>query len=400
MLVRNDLHVSRIQCSVPNVCIVDIKGNEDLRIIGVYAPASKSWSWDDLSIFVLNKCVIFGDFNVDISEDDSKAESLLKWADDQFLAPFLPDSPTSLLSDRVIDFAFIRGTTLSIQTYRGNTTSDHVPIIGVIPFDIKYCGIGKNVHWNVFTFFTEYTFSFWKEIWNLENIDDLYNDYSKFLFLLSARCTTFFPLEKYRQAIPSELRAFLSYIRALSFRQLRTKCSLIKKEVSLLKNVAKHALKSFFSSQLSSVLLFRNTSSPASVSFWSKTKKFLKPSSSSLHAFIAPSGQIVKDDVGMCEVAADYYENFFKKSVIIRPHPYTDSPLVEFDNAEEVIPEVTTDELLLTVKTRRQKNLLMLMVFLVICLIFLIIVIGRYFLIYSIIHFVQQFFRLHGKNLE
>lgn len=159
LLVRNTLHVSRLQCNIPNVCVVDIKGNENLRIIGVYAPASKSWSWDDLSSYVSNKCVIFGDFNVDISEEGSKAASLLKWTDDQFLAPFIPDSPTSLRSNRIIDFALSSGTALKIQTYHGNTSSDHVPILSVIPFDIKYTTVGKKVHWNVFSLFTEYTFS-------------------------------------------------------------------------------------------------------------------------------------------------------------------------------------------------------------------------------------------------
>jgi hypothetical protein len=102
----------------------------------------------------------------------------------------------------------------------------------------------------------------------------------------------------------------------------------------------------------------------------------------------------------MCSVGADYYEDFFKKSDIVRSHPYTDSPLVEFDNVEEVIPDITIDELLLVVKTRRKKKLLMLMVFLVTCLISSINVIGLYFLIYLIILFVRQLFRLLGKNLE
>ncbi|CAF4464623.1 unnamed protein product, partial [Rotaria sp. Silwood2] len=43
----------------------------------------------------------------------------------------------------------------------------------------------------------------------------------------------------------------------------------------------------------------------------------------SLHAFITPSGQITKDPKEMCEIAADFYENFFRKSDMLRPHPYT-----------------------------------------------------------------------------
>jgi hypothetical protein len=46
----------------------------------------------------------------------------------------------------------------------------------------------------------------------------------------------------------------------------------------------------------------------------------------------------------------------FKKPDIIRPHPYTDSPLIEFDNAEEIIPEVTIEELIETIQMKRKKK--------------------------------------------
>ena len=57
-----------------------------------------------------------------------------------------------------------------------------------------------------------------------------------------------FPLEKYRPSIPVELRSFLSYIRALSFRQMRTKNIELKKMLNSLRRVAKNELKSFFAS--------------------------------------------------------------------------------------------------------------------------------------------------------
>ena len=58
----------------------------------------------------------------------------------------------------------------------------------------------------------------------------------------------------------------------------------------------------------------------------------------------------------MCEVAADFYEDFFKKSNIIRPHPYTDFPPIDFDNKDETIPEVTLDELLHVMQAKRKKK--------------------------------------------
>ncbi|CAF2132682.1 unnamed protein product [Rotaria magnacalcarata] len=97
VLVRLDIQATRIECKLPNVCVLDIKGEEILRIIGVYAPDSKSWIWKDLSPFLTKKGVMFGDFNVDIVQDDKKAEIFLAWIDTHFLAPFTPESPTSLL---------------------------------------------------------------------------------------------------------------------------------------------------------------------------------------------------------------------------------------------------------------------------------------------------------------
>ncbi|CAF1486775.1 unnamed protein product [Adineta steineri] len=200
MLVKNFVKVSRIECKLLNVCVVDVKGVEVVRLLGVYAPTSKSWNWQDLSPYVTKKCIIYGDFNVDFCQDIQKAESLSSWAAGNFLAPFLTGMPTSLRSDRVVDYAFASNINITIQAYSGKTSNDHVPILSVIPFKIEQNNVGKNVHWKVFSLFTEYTFSFWEGLWNFDNLDVLYKDYTKFLFLLSARCTMVFPIEKYRPA--------------------------------------------------------------------------------------------------------------------------------------------------------------------------------------------------------
>ncbi|CAF1585712.1 unnamed protein product, partial [Adineta steineri] len=78
------------------------------------------------------------------------------------------------------------------------------------------------------------------------------------------------------------------------------------------------------------------------VSFWSKAKRFIKPTSFSLNGFIVSSGAIVNDSIGMCDIAADFYEDFFRRSDnIVRPHPYVDAPLLDFDNKDDPIPEVS-----------------------------------------------------------
>ena len=40
---------------------------------------------------------------------------------------------------------------------------------------------------------------------------------------------------------------------------------------------------------------------------------------------------------------------FFQKSNVVRPHPYTDSPLIDYDNVNEAIIEVMLEELMLAV---------------------------------------------------
>jgi len=66
----------------------------------------------------------------------------------------------------VIDHALACGVNLSIQTYGGNTTSDRLPILSVISIKIKNKGLGRNTHWEVFSLFSKYTFSFWEERWD------------------------------------------------------------------------------------------------------------------------------------------------------------------------------------------------------------------------------------------
>ncbi|CAF1649921.1 unnamed protein product [Rotaria magnacalcarata] len=59
----------------------------------------------------------------------------------------------------------------------------------------------------------------------------------------------------------------------------------------------------------------------------------------------------------MCEITADYYEEFFKEPInIYRPHPYTDAPDVEWNNYDEKIPLASLDEVLDIVRSRRKKK--------------------------------------------
>ncbi len=44
VLIRHGIHVSRVGCKLPNICVVNVKAEEEFRILGVYAPDSKFWS--------------------------------------------------------------------------------------------------------------------------------------------------------------------------------------------------------------------------------------------------------------------------------------------------------------------------------------------------------------------
>jgi len=149
----------------------------------------------------------------------------------------------------------------------------------------------------------------------------------------------------------------MSYTRALSFRQKRTGNLALKNMVIFRRKIAKKELKVFLSHQLATSLAARDTSSPLSVSFWSRIKKFMKSTSSSLHGFVLPTGEIIKKAEKMCEVAADYYEDFFKEPEnIYRPHPYTDAPEVVWENFDEEIPLASVDEVLDIVHGRKKKK--------------------------------------------
>ena len=112
------------------------------------------------------------------------------------------------------------------------------------------------------------------------------------------------------------------------------------------------------------------------------------------------AGKVVRDSHGMCNVAADFYETFFRKSPFIRLHPYTDSPPIDFDNKDEVIPAATINELLNVVQSIKKRNRVMHMEFLVLCLNFLILITGLFSYLYLIVLSKLRFFLQIRRTLE
>ena len=164
----------------------------------------------------------------------------------------------------------------------------------------------------------------------------------------------------------------MSCTRALSFRQKRTGEIGLISIVKCRRNFAKKALKQFLSDQLVSSLAAGNSSSPLSLSFWPRIKKFMKSSSSSsslsFHGFILPHKEVIKTPNKMCEVAADYYEIFLKEPEnIYHLHPYTDSPEVKWENYDEEIPSASLSEILDIVRSCKKRNHAILMASQVLC---------------------------------
>ncbi|CAF1224570.1 unnamed protein product, partial [Rotaria magnacalcarata] len=344
IIIRRSIPVKRIDTCLPNVCVLDLVLGEKIRIIGIYAPESKSWNWSDLTNLISNKCILLGDFNVDLNNDTQSSEALLEWADTCSLAPCTPSAATSLRSNRTIDYALSNGVPLSIQTYEGGTSSDHKPILSTLPGGRNEQARGKNTHWNVFSLFLAYVFKYWQEAWTEGNLNETYKDYVSFLSLLISRCTVDFPLNKYRIALPITIRAKISKSRAISFRAKRTGDIETRRLSKSLRESVREEITLFRSNQLRQGIATRFSPAHTSAPFWSRTKRLFKPTNSSLHAFLLDNGEIVKDRSQMVDIAAEHYKQLYSLPTVMRPHPYVDAPAITWENDDELIPSVTFEE--------------------------------------------------------
>ena len=357
MLFKPSLTVVRVECDIPNVCIVDVKLERPVRIVGIYSPKSKTWQWNSLSQFIKDDCVLFGDFNVDLDckKDEKIAKDLTDWAESLALTPSVPDTPTSLRSNRTIDYALARGIPIGIQTLTDNTTSDHRPILSVLSHECKENAIGSNTHWRVFNFFLALTSEFWEYESHVASIESYYTNFISLLDSLRARCTTQYPLRKHRTAIPVELRQKLSYVRALSFQHKRTGDVALHTKIKELRRQNRVELSTIRARRLTSAIKDRLGSAPAANHFWSNLKKSFK-STNSLDAFIDSNDTVVKDTNSMLELAAGHYEQLFSESIVYRPHPYVDSPGITWENHDEPIPLITAAEVRKTIAKMKKKH--------------------------------------------
>lgn len=356
MLIRNGLSFSRINCSTPNVCAIDLHVEIQLRIIGLYAPKSKTWTWNDLSPLITKNTVTFGDFNVDFDEDGDIATTLLNSGDLVGLAPRLTDRCTSRRSKRKIDYVFTSGINVEIDTYEGETTSDHKPILCTIACEYKETGHISKTLWNVFNLFLSYTYEFWESRWATADYNIVYDAFVQMLAAISARCTMLIPKKKARLAIPAELKEMLARSRSLAFKANRKGCVSRREEARYLRNLARTKLKHFRQEQLEKSLANRNKPGNASLHYWSHVKKHFRSASSSLRGFLTSNGEVTKNPEQMVNLAANHYEKLFEEPYVIRPHPYADTEVPSFPNQLDPIPPINYPEVLKVLTGRIKKK--------------------------------------------
>ncbi|CAF1081872.1 unnamed protein product [Adineta ricciae] len=179
---------------------------------GVLFPVSKTWKWNDLSASTTNRCMIMGDFNIDLEQDGDKAKEIFEWMDNCSLGPVIPNTNTSLRLDRMIDYAIAAEIDLTVQTYEGFTTSDHKPLLLVCTGDV------------------------------VENVEG----------------------SRTRSSIPPDLVSLLATSRSLSFKAKQKGDVRLREEAHRIRNIARHQLKEH--------LERRNLATEISMVFWNQTR--------------------------------------------------------------------------------------------------------------------------------
>ena len=331
-------------------------GGRVYAIMVVYAPASKSWDWHELSSLVERRCILMGDFNVDLELNDEKAKKLADWMDAHELEPIVPDKTTSLRSNRTIDFAMTTGVCLDIQTHEGPTNSDHKPIVGVLSVEQHHAGVRARTEWKVFHLVLSYIFPFWERQWPIGSLNDTYELFVTFLALLKNRCKCYFTVDRARISVPSSLVELLARSRNLSFKAKRNGDIELRKEAKLLRNKARYELRILRQNQLEKLLQDRCKTQEKGNLFWNRAKNHFRTSGATVGGFMKCTGEITKDPQEMADMAAEYYQRLYERPLVIRPHPYVDAPPINWDNSAEKIPAVTYPEILNVLKTRKKKK--------------------------------------------
>jgi hypothetical protein len=162
ILVRTLLYTIRVNCDLPNVCIVEFLGKASFRILCIFfALTSHSMTSEQLSQCISKSNALRREFNVDLQFDKKRTLRFLTCPNEFILGLLMPNKATSLRSDPTFNYVFSNDPVIPFATQSGGTSSDHLPIIADIKNQIEYRTVGSSTHWQVFYSFSKFTYTYW-----------------------------------------------------------------------------------------------------------------------------------------------------------------------------------------------------------------------------------------------
>ena len=327
--VGKHLKASQLEVKIPNTVIIDIVGlNEPLRVIGVYWPGSHKFDIKELSQFITNNSIIAGDFNASVStwnspSSDRRGRSVEQWCIENSLNYVSGTKNSSKRSARNIDLTFsnfpgITGETLDFGT------SDHWPLVYrseciCLEASSKF----EVVRWKQYELILCLLQDFWFEQSALSQPSEWYRSYIRFLNALKNRLTSWLEKEKWRPALPPEIREKLKIISKLKKRMHRKQREEDRFMFRHFSREVRKEIGEYKSSRWNSFLqsVQENNRTNQAV-FWKHLSNIYRPR-------VPPFNKIILDNKSVTnpnqitESLFDYYKNLFSSPVDNSGDPHT-----------------------------------------------------------------------------
>ena len=208
-----------LDTNIENTVIIDINGcSEPIRVVGIYWPHGQTRELEDLTPFIVQNTLLVGDFNATAEEwnsptTDARGYRLKKWTDENNLL-FIPSTKnSSKRSRRHIDLIFTNLTNLKSETILKGS-SDHWPMVLTSDqIGFKTTGQFPKVNWTVFKLALGLFQEFWIKESEVQDMDNWYLNYVRFLAALKNRVTTWKSSNKYRPSLPPYVVGMLKEVR-------------------------------------------------------------------------------------------------------------------------------------------------------------------------------------------
>ena len=227
--VAKHLRVTRIEAEIENTVIVDVDGlSEPIRVIGIYWPHCQVRNLEDLKPFLIERTIISGDFNAAVEEwnsptTDTRGSVLRSWVERNSLYYIPSNKHTSKRSERNIDLFLTNTVDGRVETLEIGT-SDHWPILmkcDQVAF--QSVGMFQVTNWKVYDIVSVLLEEFWRKECDRTQIDEWYQNYTRFLAALKNRVTVWKSTDKYRPSLPPGIRGMLKEVRLVRNKYYRQK---------------------------------------------------------------------------------------------------------------------------------------------------------------------------------